>query len=353
MRLAGWVPQDMREMIESIDPAAHIDAPTKPTAADIIATTGDQRNIEAPPPGRRLLATLTTVGSVLIAAVGVVIIRNGSGSVEGPAVTPPSSTVTTSTSATTHPIPEAAPPPAFPVSQKPRPLVLLGVTEIVSGFPDSDSKIAFMDGDIDLATTLPSAPTIRDGYPVMPAASAVRRITNVRSCCVSTSTRLRITGIRLVDQSFMTDRGKRSLPAWQIRFAGLPTTVTVLAVARSARYLIRGGWSTATVSNGGRALTIYFVAHHRATGPCDQGYRSFLSMSESSSAIRISVRVRREPPKSAPSGVICADVGRTLNASVAPVPGSPNTATIHLRAPVGNRLVVDAENRAYLVTPLK
>jgi hypothetical protein len=48
----------------------------------------------------------------------------------------------------------------FPVHATPRPVVLLGqvVENPATGFPDDDSKIAYVDGRVQLATTLPDAP---------------------------------------------------------------------------------------------------------------------------------------------------------------------------------------------------
>ena len=165
-------------------------------------------------------------------------------------------------------------------------MVLTGESVDISGFPSGDTKIAFEDGQVDLATSLPSTPATRDGYPLISSAAAARRVTGGHECCVTTSTRLNIDSVRLVEHRYATDRGDRPLPTWQFRFTGLPTVVSVLAVAPSARYPSQG-------KLGGRAgdqpprpdLTLAFVAHYTATNACQTSFRSFLSVSQNPSAV--------------------------------------------------------------------
>ena len=343
------VPQDLREMIRSIDPAAHIDAAPRVSAAQLIAIAGEQ---ESPRPHgmrprrRVLLAPLAAVVVVVVAAVGVLILRGHSGSTVQHAATapPPSPTIST--------LPPAAPPPAFSADASPRPVVLIGESVDISGFPSDDTKIAFEDGQVDLSTSLPSTPASRDGYPLISAAAAARRVTGGHECCVTTSTRLSIDSVRLVDHRYATDRGDRPLPTWQFRFTGLPTVVSVLAVAPSARYPSQGNSAGELVtSHHGRDLTLAFVARYTATNACETSYRSFLSVSQNSSAVRISVRFVQGKPGPSTGATVCAGVaggeGGPIGGKIAP--GVAGTRTITLEAPLGNRLVVDLHNHPYVI----
>src|ERR1700760_1474631 len=106
MRLANWVLRDIRELLESIDPAADMDEPSRPTAAAIVSLAGEQPDAEIPRHGRhRMLATVATVFAVLVAATGVLIIRSGSNSVGPPAVNSPTGTSATPNLTTTNHIP--------------------------------------------------------------------------------------------------------------------------------------------------------------------------------------------------------------------------------------------------------
>ncbi len=112
---------------------------------------------------------------------------------------------------------------AFPVGASPRPVVLVGPTVIPGqGFEDGESKLAFERGDIEPAEGVP-----REPYELLRESSGER----------SASRRGRVLALRsaiLGEAEFMTDRGKRALPAWILDVEGALGPVAVLT--RSARH---------------------------------------------------------------------------------------------------------------------
>ena len=239
---------------------------------------------------------------------------------------------------------------SFPVAATPRPIVLLG--DAIDGpmaFPDNASKLAFLEGRVRLATSLPSTPVARAGYPLLSAADAVRQL-RAGGQVPTTTSPIYITGIALVDHAFLTDRGTRPLPAWRMQLRGVSGDVYVLAVAPSARYphTAQPDEPTSPATSNGRSLTIGFVARHRSTGPCDPAYRSTLRVAQTRTAVVLAVTIRDEPlpPRAGP--VACPAL--ITEPTRRPERGAPRTVTVKLGQPLGNRVVVDGHGIPYVVT---
>lgn len=85
--------------------------------------------------------------------------------------------------------------------------------------------------------------------------------------------------VRLGRSSFVTDRGKRDLPAWQYSFGRFRERASVLAVVPfNAPPLLRldpagvgnsEDGEQAITSSGGRTLKVSFVGGHAGNRPCD------------------------------------------------------------------------------------
>jgi len=222
---------------------------------------------------------------------------------------------------------------SFPVDASPRPLVLAGpdILDPATGFPDGDSKVAYLTGKYQLRTTLPAGPATVDGQRILSAAGALAALRGAGSTGPSVSTPLTITVVRLETATFATDRGPRTLPAWSFRFAGVAGPARVLAVPAADRWphsgmpAAGGPEAGVTLSADGSKVTLSFVGMAAGTEPCQADYTA--DVSQGSTAVSVSVR---ELPNPNNRNVQCDGVG--VN----------RTITVSLRPPLGNRVLIDA-----------
>ena len=357
MRVLTWLPRDFREQLTILDPTRNSEPAPTPPVDTLIGSVGVVETVALDPEReiavgkslarRRWIAPLGVAALVAAVAVGVVVGTSPGGSHR----------TTSPTSGATNPSGPSTAGAArrwasFPATANPRPIVLLG--EPVVGpraFVDGDSKAAFLEGRVRLATSSPDTPATRNGYPLIDAADAVRQLASPQKG-PATSTVLQITSIDLADHTYGTDRGLRSLPAWRMHLTGATGAVYVLAIAPSARYPHTGngsGGQPALVSADGLKLTFQYVAHHVATGPCDLGYTSTLNVEETRSAVVLAISTRSDPPSALPTNVACTNqltvpLRRPLK------PGAHDARTITLQQPLDGRVVVDVRGNPYQVT---
>jgi len=91
----------------------------------------------------------------------------------------------------------------FPVDQTPRPVVLVGSrVHVEAGFATGEAKMAFLEGRWDEAVEVP-APVLDE---LRGQGSGVR----------SGGASLVVTSVELAASEFVTDRGRRRLPAWRL-----------------------------------------------------------------------------------------------------------------------------------------
>jgi hypothetical protein len=141
----------------------------------------------------------------------------------------------------------------FPVERVPRPLVLIGGdVQVAGGFRSNTAKLALVEGRIEAAVPVPE-----------PVLHSLRRETGPES--------LRITTAVLGEREFLTDRGRRRLPAWRLECAELTGAIWVLAPDATALAWsppepapprppgVRYDWITGCVSGDGRALRVSFT----------------------------------------------------------------------------------------------
>jgi hypothetical protein len=231
---------------------------------------------------------------------------------------------------------------AFPVRASTRPLVLLEgyVLNPDGGFPNDNSKIAFGNGAITAPTSWPSSATSDLGFPIIEAAAAFKTLTTPSSVLGSPPT-LAVTDVALGSGWFLTDRGPQLLPAWLFSLSGVQSPAKVLAVAPSRIYAdptFRTGNSptqlAATVDVGDRRFVVSFPGAPGGNGPCTERYTSDVKESKQALAIAIISHVNDSGPQA------CA------------LPAYTRHLTIKLAAPLGSRVVVDAESDgAAEVTP--
>jgi hypothetical protein len=314
--------------------------------------------------GRAGWAAVISAAAVVIVVVAIVVLvaRSGHGdATSGPGVAASPAPGDLSSPASAPTSPAASPGPLagdaaawadFPVAATPRPVVLTGqaIQDPRTGFRDSDSKLAYIEGRLTLAASLPDAPAKLDGYTVSSAADAVHKMQTPEGKGPPVATTLQITDVRLVEHAFATDRGKQALPAWELKIAGVDYPAYVLAVAASEQFdPVAGegdGAVPLTLSGDGRELTLPFVARHTSTGPCDSGYTQTLELSQTANVVVLDVETVVQQPSAAPSPVACPAIAYGPR----PDPGEPATKTVTLDDPLGARVVVNARGVPLAVT---
>lgn len=218
----------------------------------------------------------------------------------------------------------------FPVTGT-RPLVVVGpaVSAPATGFPDGETKEAWLAGAIDLPARLPAGPATAGGYPILTAAQAGRRLGEGGDESRAPA-RIAVTAARLGTVAVATDRGSRRLPAWFFTLRGIPGEASVLAVAPPALFT---PWSLpdgtaavgpATLHPDG-TLTVEFVGAADEPGPCGTDY--VVDLTETPTAVGFALRGFAHPPRDG-EDVACHAIGYRREASVRPA------------APLGNRVLV-------------
>jgi hypothetical protein len=228
----------------------------------------------------------------------------------------------------------------FPADSSPRPLVLAGPTIIypASGFRNDDDKLAFMAGRFAVATALPSGSSTWQQQPLITADQALADLRNGAPGTPQTSAALTVTAARLSTATFSTDRGRRSLPAWQFSFAGVHDPASVLAIAAANRWPKAPRASDdsedlgARIAPGGATITITFFGAAAGTGLCEAQYQA--DAAQSSSAVVITVRelprASSQPASSDGVAIGCAAIGY------------PREVTIKLSPALGGRVLIDS-----------
>jgi hypothetical protein len=355
MRILTRLPHDLLVELRALDPARDAPSPPIPLRHEI-CHTAQAGGVAVRPHDpdratstrRRRFAALATVVAV-IAIVGAVVATNDhsnrrpAGTTAG--ATPSSLSSPSTGSPTLNRVLTSAAAQAaankwsaFPVSADPRPVVLIGdaIADPATGFPNADTRVAYETGRFRLIASLPSYPPTRDGYSLISAGTAVQQMLAMKLCCATTTITVDITDVRLVDHPFVTDRGEKMLPAWQLRLRGVKDDAFVLAVSPNQRYPVNtqtglvGGGQIAQ-SPDGRTLTIYFG------GP-------FNSLAVAQTPAAVAIIVTTQVGTSGRGGTPCAACPAIVPpGSYGPLyPGAPNTTTITLDQPLGHRVVVNA-----------
>jgi hypothetical protein len=225
----------------------------------------------------------------------------------------------------------------FPVQANPRPVVPLGegvVLDPRTGFPDDSTKIAFGEGRFTLKTALPTGAVTAGRLSAAGAYKLLR--SSGRSSAIKVAP-LKIRSVRLGIATFVTDRGRQRLPAWQFWFKRVAKPASVLALAPPDLFTpprlqqlgqVGTGSSidgAATADRSGREITISFIGAHAGNRPCDAGYSATAVADRRAVAFTI-----RTIPVPAPPNTICTAVGYT------------RTAVLHLVKPLGARVLISS-----------
>ena len=248
----------------------------------------------------------------------------------------------------------------FPAGARPRPVVWFGGTGLSlpsNGFPDGDSKMAaacnklVLAGGLRLPTTGPAMTSAR--WPAGVTASYAGSISPAEafddvmklakggnpSDCARVAP-LVITSATVGTAGFFTDRGTAQMTAWIFQVPSVSGVYAYPALPASAFWgggrlpAGGGGPAGARVSDDGRTLTLGLVGGPDTPGPCGVDYSA--TVAESDAAVLVEVASRFHTP---PAGGGCTDEGHA------------RTVVVHLAAPLGGRVLVDAAGDVEPVCP--
>ena len=229
---------------------------------------------------------------------------------------------------------------AFPVDARPRPIVALGEGVVVgprTGFPDTATKIAFEEGRFTLGTGLPRRSGTAGRGHTLSAAGAYRLLRVAgRSSGIQVAP-LVVRSVRLGAATFLTDRGRQRLPAWEFSFRRVAKPALVLALAPPDVFkppvLQQLGPTgpgnskadAARADRSGTSVTISFVGAPPGNGPCDARYLANAVGDRRAVAFTITAI---SPPASADT--ICTAIGYL------------RTVVLHLSTPLGKRVLISS-----------
>jgi hypothetical protein len=207
----------------------------------------------------------------------------------------------------------------FPADQEPRPLVLLGPAARPGGFPDGQTKLAFLRGVVQAAPDFPDA-----------VLQVMRREPGGY-----TGAPLRLTKATLGTAEFATDRGRQELPAWRVRAKHVPEPIWVLDPA-----IVQLTWqppgpepvswqgSAATLDPDGCTLTMTFTGSPHVNYPD-------VDVLESGAAVAL----LPVPTPLRPGWYTTLGQGRVV--------------TVTLDRPLGSRILLDERGSPVMVTSRK
>ena len=122
----------------------------------------------------------------------------------------------------------------FPVQARPRPIIPLGegvVLDPRTGFPDDATKLAYSEGRFVLRAPLPKGPATAGRLRISSAADAFGRLRATERSGATNVPALVVRAVHLRTATFLTDRGRKRLPAWQFSFKRVAKPASVLALA--------------------------------------------------------------------------------------------------------------------------
>jgi hypothetical protein len=197
----------------------------------------------------------------------------------------------------------------FPVQAKPRPIIPLGEGVVVApgtGFPDGDTKLAYVEGRFRLRVAFPGGPAEVGLSRVISAADAYDRLRAAGRSGTSNVRPLVVRAVHLGSATFVTDRGRRRLPAWRCSFRRVAQPASVLALAPP---------------------DLFRPPPRRQVGPTGTGNSMVDSARSNRSGTAITLSFVGAPP-----GTVCAAIGYARH------------AVLHLSRPLGARVLVSSSD---------
>jgi hypothetical protein len=204
----------------------------------------------------------------------------------------------------------------FPVNESPRPLVMSGtrIQGPTNGFPSKADEQAFTTGSVTPPTSYPNQPQRVDGFDLISPADAIALLGSQ----VPSGPKLQVVKMRLGTGLFMTDRGKRQLPAWLVWFAGVrePARIVAARIYNPPGLPSAGATQivSASLAEQGRELHVTFLA----TGHKCNAFQ--ITVSESRSAVAV---------------VVTPERGRATQCA------ATREEPVHLSQPLAGRVLID------------
>ena len=193
------------------------------------------------------------------------------------------------------------------------------------------------EGRFALGTTLPRSPATVGHDRIVSAAGAYGILRSSGRPSGIKVAPLIIRAVRLGAATFVTDRGRWRLAAWQFSFKRVATQASVLALAPPDLFTppplqqlgVPGPGNSiedsAMADRSGRAITISFIGTPPGRSPCNAGYSASAVANHRAVAFIIKTITRHGP-----TGTICTVVGYT------------RTAVLHLAKPLGARVLISS-----------
>jgi hypothetical protein len=222
----------------------------------------------------------------------------------------------------------------FPAGAQARPLVIPVGPGIINAPRDQREDLAIYHARWALAAPRATDVAVARHRHWISSAAAIAALRDDLQPAPTPSTTLTVRA-RLGRASFVTDRGKADLPAWQFSFGRFREPASVLApVAYKAppvRRLDPDGVGNsedgeqAVISADGRGLKLFFIGGPAGAQPCDDNYSA--TAAESNRAVAFTIY---EHPAPTPPNLGCALVGYQ------------RTVVVRLNRPLGARVLVDS-----------
>lgn len=228
----------------------------------------------------------------------------------------------------------------FPATAKPRPIVLIGAPVVDHGYATGEAKERALTGGYQAPATLPELPAptapvaLPDGEVTLPLVDARTALATLQARNAQpnpTGPRLPVTGVALGSATFRTDRGDLVLPAWLFTVTDGLAPIAVVAVAPAAFWHFEqdrygGPPQPARLAADGRTVTVAVPQPTSCTGetPAMRGVSI-----EWSTAVAVSAWAPVEP--TGPQDCAAPAILRFMD------------VTVTLKAPLGGRVLLDAE----------
>jgi hypothetical protein len=223
---------------------------------------------------------------------------------------------------------------AFPADRQPRPLVLVDERAFVEqGFATGEAKLAYLDGRIESATPVPAAVL----------AALMQELGTRRSRRAGPP--LVITDAVRGEIEFVTDRGRRQLPAWRLTAIDALGPIWVLD-----RELAPGEWQPAeppVIPRPALHPPRFDPGIHVVVGPTD----ATLTLHFTGALPEYERYPEAEIIESAKAVAIVPKAEDIGPSAIRILPGYHHQITVRLASPIGPRVFVDLHGHARQVLP--